>query len=517
MNHRIKASVLAGAGVSLIAGCAYLPQGYPSRTGHGQIEQAAKQDNTESLFVDTGATVSGGSPELASLDSAPIRGLQVRKAKRGNMDSYVVRGQRYFTMDSSDGYSARGLASWYGPNFHGRIASNGEVYDMYRMTAAHKTLPLPTYARVTHLDNGKGIVVKINDRGPFSGDRLIDLSFAAALELGMVNDGTAMVEIKALSPQELMALSGPKNKLGVEFYYDYNEGPDTGTKVAVDSLFVNDRLTTDGAVAQDSSSSTVVPVSAPAEESFTAVALPDVPMANVPVAEGQLPELPATLPVTLPAIADSAVVQSADPGKLIPVAGGNAEGTVVDISAVEAEYLEVVVPGRKRPANAEPGIFAGIDIPLKEVAEEEGLIAAPDLNTSDNPDVALPTIAEADLQRVAIPLVDAAALPALPADGVPALMKADMPRISDATQDEGPKLRYYLQAGVFADVNDAERVATDIVLEIPREEVHVKPLKDSEMYRVTVGPIVSKEHAKEVAGKLNIAGIDNYTVKVKES
>lgn len=508
MNHRIKASVLAGAGVSLIAGCAYLPQGYPSRTGHGQIEQAATRDNTESLFVDTGAPVSEGSPELARLDSAPIRGLQVRKAKRGNMDSYVVRGQRYFTMDSSDGYSARGLASWYGPNFHGRIASNGEVYDMYRMTAAHKTLPLPTYARVTHLDNGKSIVVKINDRGPFSGDRLIDLSFAAALELGMVNDGTAMVEIKALSPQELMALSGPKNKLGVDFYYDYNEGSDTGTKVAVDSLFVNDRLNADGAVAQDNASSTVMPVSAPVEESFTAVALP-----NVPVAEGQLPAVPATPQV----IADSAIAPSADPGKLIPVASSNAEGTVVDISAVEAEYLEVVVPGRKRPANAEPGIFAGIDIPLKEVAEEEGLIAAADLKTSDNPDVALPTIAEAELQRVAVPLVDAAALPTLPANGVPALMKAEMPGTGGANQDEGPKLRYYLQAGVFADVNDAERVATNIVLEIPREEVHVKPLKDSEMYRVTVGPIVSKEHAKEVAGKLNIAGIDNYTVKVKES
>ncbi len=117
------------------------------------------------------------------------------------------------------------------------MASNGETYDMYRMTAAHKTLPLPTYARVTHLDNGKSIVVKINDRGPFSGDRLIDLSFAAALELGMVNDGTAMVEIKALSPEELLAMSGPDNTMGIEFYYDNSAPLQQKPKVALDTLF----------------------------------------------------------------------------------------------------------------------------------------------------------------------------------------------------------------------------------------------------------------------------------------
>jgi rare lipoprotein A (peptidoglycan hydrolase) len=504
MNHRIKAGVLAGLGVSLVAGCAYLPQGYPSRTGHGKVERAAKADTTEALFVDTGESATATNPALDSLDSAPIRGLRVRKSKRGNMDSYVVRGQRYFTMDSSDGYSARGLASWYGPNFHGRVASNGEVYDMYRLTAAHKTLPLPTFARVTHIDNGKSVIVKINDRGPFSGDRLIDLSFAAALELGMVNDGTAMVEIKALSPQELMVLSGPKNKLGVEFYYDYNEQPRNGTKVAVDSLFVNDRETTDSTVAQATLPATDIPPLTPApDESLTAVGLQQQGE-NVVVAADPATVLPVAPAVNPLVVADSTVTAGA-----APVA--EAEGTAVDISGVEAEYLEVVVPGRKRPANAEPGIFAGIDIPLKEVAEEEGLIA-----DADQP-AELPAVATADTQRVAVPLVDVAALPAVPADGTPALMKADLPALSQPAQEGEVKLRYYLQAGVFANVNDAERVATNIVLEIPREEVHVKPLKNSAMYRVTVGPIVSQEHAKAVAGKLNVAGIENYTVKVKES
>ena len=488
MNHRIKAALLAGVGVSLVAGCAYLPQGYPSRTGVGKVERAVKADATEALFVDTGVSASPANPVLDSLDSAPVRGLRVRKSKRGNMDSYVVRGQRYFTMDSSDGYSARGLASWYGPNFHGRVASNGEVYDMYRLTAAHKTLPLPTFARVTHIDNGKSVIVKINDRGPFSGDRLIDLSFAAALELGMVNDGTAMVEIKALSPEELMVLSGPKNTLGVEFYYDYNEKPRNGTRVAVDSLFVNDRETTDATNLQPLTS----------DESLTAVGLSQQSGEGVLVAVEPVANGPVAPVVNPPLLSDSTATAG-----VVPVA--QAQGTVVDIASVEAEYLEVVVPGRKRPANAEPGIFAGIDIPLKKIAEDEGLIA----------DAQLPAVAAPDAQKVALPVVQVAALPAVPASGTPALMKADDG--SQPAQAGELKLRYYLQAGVFANVNDAERVATDIVLEIPREEVHVKPLKNSAMYRVTVGPIVSQEHAKAVAGKLNVAGIENYTVKVNES
>jgi rare lipoprotein A len=122
------------------------------------------------------------------------------KSQFGNPESYVVFGRRYRTMDSSDGYVARGVASWYGPTFHGRRTSSGEPYDMYAMTAAHKTLPLPTYARVTNLQNGRSAVVKVNDRGPFYADRVIDLSYAAASKLGVVKNGTAFVEIRAIDP-----------------------------------------------------------------------------------------------------------------------------------------------------------------------------------------------------------------------------------------------------------------------------------------------------------------------------
>jgi rare lipoprotein A len=122
------------------------------------------------------------------------------KSKYGNPASYVVFGKRYHTKSSSKGYVERGVASWYGPDFHGRKTSSGERYDMYAMTAAHKTLPLPTYARVTNLKNGRTAVVKINDRGPFHGDRIIDLSYSAARKLGVVAKGTGMVEVRAVDP-----------------------------------------------------------------------------------------------------------------------------------------------------------------------------------------------------------------------------------------------------------------------------------------------------------------------------
>ncbi len=122
------------------------------------------------------------------------------RSKYGNPGSYEVNGQFYYVLDSSDGYFERGTASWYGKKFHGRRTSSGEIYDVFAMTAAHRTLPLPTYVQVTNLENGRTVVVKINDRGPFHGNRLIDLSYAAAARLDMLRKGTAPVEIRAITP-----------------------------------------------------------------------------------------------------------------------------------------------------------------------------------------------------------------------------------------------------------------------------------------------------------------------------
>jgi rare lipoprotein A len=119
-------------------------------------------------------------------------------ARYGNRSPYEVFGRKYYVLDSSKGYHERGTASWYGSKFHGRSTSSGEPYDMHLATAAHKSLPLPTYAEVTNLDNGRKVVVKINDRGPFKDDRLIDLSYGAALRLDMIGSGTARVEVRVI-------------------------------------------------------------------------------------------------------------------------------------------------------------------------------------------------------------------------------------------------------------------------------------------------------------------------------
>ena len=123
------------------------------------------------------------------------------RSRYGNPASYSVYGKRYYTLQTSGGYRERGIASWYGTKFHGRRTSSGEPYDMYAMTAAHKTLPLPTYVRVTNLENQRSVVLRVNDRGPFSANRIIDLSYTAAWKLGILSKGTGFVEVVALDPR----------------------------------------------------------------------------------------------------------------------------------------------------------------------------------------------------------------------------------------------------------------------------------------------------------------------------
>ena len=123
-------------------------------------------------------------------------------SKYGNPESYVVFGKRYYTLKTAAGFKESGVASWYGKKFHGRKTSSGEIYDMYKMTAAHKHLPLPTYVRVRNLETGKEITVRVNDRGPFHGNRVIDLSYAAASKLGILERGTGKVEITTIDGRQ---------------------------------------------------------------------------------------------------------------------------------------------------------------------------------------------------------------------------------------------------------------------------------------------------------------------------
>ena len=172
--------LLSLAMVLVVAGCA----------GTGQRQS----DDRYTLSQDTG-------PDQ-ELDVASIETPEPRyepPSKGGNKSPYEVWGETYTVMDSAEGYEARGVASWYGRKFHGHLTSNGETYNMYELSAAHRNLPLPTYVRVTNLDNDRSTIVRVNDRGPFHGDRLIDLSYAAARVLGFDGQGTARVHIEAVA------------------------------------------------------------------------------------------------------------------------------------------------------------------------------------------------------------------------------------------------------------------------------------------------------------------------------
>jgi rare lipoprotein A len=156
-----------------------------------------------------------GSVAIPDLPAAPVPRPEPR-SRYGNTPEYEVLGKRYRVLPSASGYSERGVASWYGKKFHGRLTSNRETYNMYAMSAAHKTLPLPTYVRVRNLSNGRSVIVRVNDRGPFADDRIIDLSYAAAMRLDMLESGTGFVEVTAISFDE-PAGDRPTSRTSVDF------------------------------------------------------------------------------------------------------------------------------------------------------------------------------------------------------------------------------------------------------------------------------------------------------------
>jgi len=170
--------------VLLVVGCASKP---PSR-------YSIDQDHGPAREVDL-SQVADAEPRYEPL------------SRGGNRSPYEVLGRSYRVLASSAGFSEQGVASWYGHKFHGHQTSNGEIYDMYAMTAAHKHLPLPSYVRVTNRDNGRQVVVRVNDRGPFHQGRVIDLSYAAAFRLGMLQNGTAPVTLEAITPTASVAES----------------------------------------------------------------------------------------------------------------------------------------------------------------------------------------------------------------------------------------------------------------------------------------------------------------------
>lgn len=174
LNTHLKFTLYFSLLLIFIAGCSF---------NHGRYQQ--KNDSKPTRLP----------TEIELRDATP---RAEAKSKGGNRN-YNVRGKYYTVLDSAKNYEAIGEASWYGKKFHGHLTSNGEIYNMYGMSAAHKSLPLPTYVKVTNLDNNKSVIVRVNDRGPFHQDRIIDLSYSAAVKLDMLKTGVAKVSIKAIT------------------------------------------------------------------------------------------------------------------------------------------------------------------------------------------------------------------------------------------------------------------------------------------------------------------------------
>lgn len=150
-------------------------------------------------------------------DIPPVVPKHEKKSRYGNPKSYTVRGKTYHVLPTADHYVARGTASWYGKKFHGRLTSTREPYDMHALTAASPVLPIPCYVRVTNLNNQRSIIVRVNDRGPFAKGRIMDLSYAAAVQLGYANAGTAPVEVRSIDTRALSA--SPSNALNRSLLY----------------------------------------------------------------------------------------------------------------------------------------------------------------------------------------------------------------------------------------------------------------------------------------------------------
>jgi len=194
----VSACTLVGYPAGLPAGPAPVPSAPAARGEEPRADTAVADPRRPADFRRDGAPDARG-VDLDTISDAVPR--EEAPATSGNPPEYEAFGRTYRTLTSSEGYEEEGIASWYGEEFQGRPTSSGETYDVYGMTAAHRTLPLPSYVEVTNLENGVTVVVRVNDRGPFHEDRIIDVSYAAAYRLGMLAKGTARVRIRALQPE----------------------------------------------------------------------------------------------------------------------------------------------------------------------------------------------------------------------------------------------------------------------------------------------------------------------------
>ncbi len=182
----------------VVSGCTHKPATKPSFPPRESSVAPPASRAPGGRYAQDNDSTPGEVPDISKIPQ-PVPKTEPR-SQYGNKSPYSVLGESYRVLASANGYVERGLASWYGNKFHGYMTSDFERYDMYAYTAASKTLPLPCYARVTNLENGRSVIVRVNDRGPFVSNRIIDLSYVAAVKIGVWPKGTAMVEVRGIDP-----------------------------------------------------------------------------------------------------------------------------------------------------------------------------------------------------------------------------------------------------------------------------------------------------------------------------
>ncbi len=240
MNQRIAATALL---VSLLAACSSAPQRKVEPSSPPvENRRDSTPTNPDAAATGSGGYLAGDGPGAdapANIDALPDAVPKIEPLHRYANRPYVALGKTYTPLTSVGHFKQRGIASWYGKKFHGRRTSIGEIYDMYAMSAAHPTLPVPSYARVTNLSNNKSVVVRINDRGPFLHDRAIDLSYAAGYKLNIIRSGSAEVEVESINPDSTIAAIKPADAVQSKPLEDEVPASPASTAVLASSEAIN--------------------------------------------------------------------------------------------------------------------------------------------------------------------------------------------------------------------------------------------------------------------------------------
>jgi len=386
-------------------------------------------------------------------------------AKSGNPDSYEVRGKRYIVRHNSQGYVERGVASWYGGSFHGRKTSSGEIYDMRSMSAAHKTLPLPTYARVTNMENGRSVVVRINDRGPFHGPRLIDLSYVAAAKLGVVKHGTAEVEIRAIDPRHS------------------DSSPGAGPFLASESRRSNGF----GDLGDDAPSAPPARSTPKARPTSTASQSPRPLLTSEAPRSSGFDDLDDGMP-------------SAPPARSMP--GARPTATAIRPASTSSQVETPVLASESRASSA-----------LDDL--DDDLSSRPPARSTPKASPAI--VASADSRPATAPRTSPAAraglLEKIPS-ATPQRLATPAVAFVAPTAERTSVSPLYLQIGAFGDPRNAERLRARLTTQLLTEDIRVLAPEASgpSLYKVRIGPLSSERDAVRLTERLAALGMETPRV-----